>query len=282
MSITDGLDPLDPPVRAVHQARVACRRLRSDLKTYGPLFDPVWHDHTTTELKWIGGRLGQVRDVDVLTDRLGLRQEDAGSVIDGSHHLRERLAGQRRDYCAELAEDLTSQRYLDLLDGLHAASVTPPLSRAKRRAPGLDRRLRAGDPARDVVPALVRRPWKKLRRRVRRAGSHPTDRQLHRIRIASKQLRYASEAVAPVMGRDALRTAGWAEALQTVLGEHHDAVAAEEWLRLAALDGDGMTGFAAGLRVAHERRLQRKLRHEWRGVWSSLSSKKSTRWIGAG
>ncbi len=54
LGITDGLervldydyrlrlDPADPPVRAVHQARVACRRLRSDLKTYGPLLDPSW------------------------------------------------------------------------------------------------------------------------------------------------------------------------------------------------------------------------------------------------
>jgi CHAD domain-containing protein len=276
------LDPTDPPVRAVHQARVACRRLRSDLKTYGPLLDPVWLDHTTTELKWIGGRLGQVRDADVLTDRLGLRQVDADSVADGNPHLRARLFGQRRDFCVELAEDMKSERYLELLDHLHAAALAPPLSRGKGRRPGLGRRLRARHPAREALPALVRRPWKELQRRVRRAGPHPTDRQLHRIRIASKQLRYASEAAAPVMGGVALRAAGWAEALQTVLGEHHDAVAAEEWLRLAALDGNGMTGFAAGLRVAHERRLQRKLRHEWRGVWSSLSSKKTTRWLRAG
>jgi CHAD domain-containing protein len=81
------------------------------------------------------------------------------------------------------------------------------------------------------------------------------------------------------MGSVALRTATRAEVLQTVLGEHHDAVAAEEWLRLAALDGDGMTGFAAGLRVARERRLQRKLRHEWRDAWTSLSSEKATGWL---
>ena len=49
------------------------------------------------------------------------------------------------------------------------------------------------------------------------------------------------------MGDAALQTARRAEALQTVLGDHHDAVAAEEWLRVAAVDGSGMTGFAAGL-----------------------------------
>jgi CHAD domain-containing protein len=84
------------------------------------------------------------------------------------------------------------------------------------------------------------------------------------------------------MGGVALRLAGRAEALQTVLGEHHDAVAAEEWLRLAALDGNGMEGFAAGLRVAHERRLQRRLRKEWGDAWSSLSSKKASGWLTSG
>src|SRR6202041_205559 len=35
-------DPIDPPTRAIHQTRVATRRLRSDLKTFKPLLDPVW------------------------------------------------------------------------------------------------------------------------------------------------------------------------------------------------------------------------------------------------
>ncbi len=250
------LDPADPPVRAVHQARVACRRLRSDLKTYGPLLDPAWLQLTTTELRWIGGRLGEVRDVDVLADRLGLGRADAaGPGVDGSGYLRERLADQRRAASAKLAEDLERQRYLDLLDRLHAAALAPPLAPATRRSMG-NGGARSDDVAKEVLPALVKVPWKDLQRRVRRAGAHPSDRQLHRIRIAAKQLRYASEAASPVIGKPAVRTAQRAEALQTVLGDHHDAVAAEEWLRVAAVDGSGMAGFAAGLRVAHERRLQ--------------------------
>jgi hypothetical protein len=47
------------------------------------------------------------------------------------------------------------------------------------------------------------------------------------------------------------------------------------------MDGGGMAGFAAGLRVAHERHLQRALRHEWRGALTSLSVKKKTRWLRA-
>jgi CHAD domain-containing protein len=292
LGITDGLervldydyllrlDTADPPVRAVHQARVACRRLRSDLKTYGPLLDPDWLDLTTTELRWIGGRLGEVRDIDVMTDRLGLRREDAaGPGVDGSGHLRETLASQRRAASASLAEDMESARYVDLLDRLHAAALVPPFSSSKLRVPGRGGKVRTNDRANEVLPALVEVPWKKLRRRVRKAGAHPSDHELHRIRIAAKQLRYASEAASPVMGDAAVRTARQAEDLQTVLGDHHDAVAAEEWLRRAAVDGSGMAGFAAGLRAAHERQLQKTLRKEWGTVWSDLSSKKATRWL---
>ena len=65
---------------------------------------------------------------------------------------------------------MESERYLDLLDLLHAAAVAPPLSAAKSGSPGIDRTVRSEDLAREVLPALVNQPWKKLRRRVRRAA----------------------------------------------------------------------------------------------------------------
>ena len=112
------LQPGDPPEHAVHQARVATRRLRSDLKTFSPFLDPVWLRHTTAELKWLGNRLGQVRDADVLAQRL----ESAGT-----EELRLRLAAQRRDFSAELAEAINGDRYRHLLERLHAGSLSPPL-----------------------------------------------------------------------------------------------------------------------------------------------------------
>ncbi len=85
-SINDGLDRLldhdyrlrlsayDPPAYDIHQARVATRRLRSDLRTFRPALDPVWVRHTRDELRWIGSALGNVRDVDVLTSGLSMRR----------------------------------------------------------------------------------------------------------------------------------------------------------------------------------------------------------------
>ena len=52
-----GDDPED-----VHQARVATRRLRSDLRTFGAVVDPEWDAALRDELKWLGALLGAVRD----------------------------------------------------------------------------------------------------------------------------------------------------------------------------------------------------------------------------
>jgi CHAD domain-containing protein len=261
------LEPGDPPPYAVHQARVATRRLRSDLKTFAPFLDPVWQRHTSAELEWLGNRLGQVRDADVLAQRL---EEE------GTDELRQRLAAQRRDFSAELAEAINGDRYMHLLGRLHAGSHAPPLYVARQKS---GRTPQPDDPARDVLPALVAQPWKRLRRRVRKAGRTPSDTQLHRIRIASKQLRYAAEAAEPVIGKAATRTARRAKDLQTLLGDHHDAVTAEEWLQGVALEGSGAAGFAAGQLACTTQRQQRQLRREWRGEWDALARAKSTRWL---
>ena len=264
------VQPEDPPVDAVHQARVATRRLRSDLKTFSAFLDPVWLRHTGAELKWLGDRLGQVRDADVLAQRVGSA---------GTEELRLRLAAQRRGFSAELAEAINGDRYGHLLERLHTGSLTPPLYLDARTGQKSGRTPRADDPARDVLPALVRRPWKRVRRRVRRAAGKPSDTQLHRIRIASKQLRYAAEAAEPVIGKAARRTARRAKDLQTVLGDHHDAVTAEEWLQGVALDGTGSAGFAAGQLACTTQRQQRQLRRAWRSDWASLAAASSTRWL---
>ncbi len=56
-----GLDPEN-----VHQARVATRQLRSDLRAFRSMLDAAWCDHLRQELAWLGQALGAVRDGDVL------------------------------------------------------------------------------------------------------------------------------------------------------------------------------------------------------------------------
>ena len=112
------------------------------------------------------------------------------------------------------------------------------------------------------------------------AGPDPSPPQLHRIRIGAKQLRYAAEAAVPVIGKPARRTAAAAEALQTVLGEQHDAVGAEAWFRERALAASPAGVFAAGRLAADQQRRQLEYRGEWRTEWSALARRKRTAWMG--
>jgi CHAD domain-containing protein len=136
-----------------------------------------------------------------------------------------------------------------------------------------------------MLPAMIRPTWRSLRRSVRSAGPHPHDAQLHRIRIRAKQLRYASEAASPVIGKAARRSAAAAEELQAVLGDFQDAVSAETWLRREALcDTTGAgeatgAGFAAGVLVGHQQHRQQELRHRWPPAWKALARKKRRRWL---
>lgn len=130
-----------------------------------------------------------------------------------------------------------------------------------------------------MVAGLVGRRWRALRKRVRSAGRHPTDRQLHRIRIGAKQLRYAAEAAVPVVGKPARRLAAAAEDLQTVLGEQHDAVTAEAWFRERALEGPAAATLAAGRLTVVQQRRQLEYRGEWRTEWGRLDRKRVRGWL---
>src|SRR5262249_34670930 len=75
-----------------------------------------------------------------------------------------------------------------------------------------------------VLPGLVRRPWRDLAAAVGALDERPPDDELHRVRILAKRVRYAGEAVAPAIGPPAARFAKLAAALPTVLGGHPDSV----------------------------------------------------------
>ena len=92
----------DPGVRLgidaedVHQARVATRRLRSDLRTFRPLLDEAWAEALRDDLRWLGGELGRVRDAEVLRDRLRTAADHAARARSRCGHVDRRPAGRVR------------------------------------------------------------------------------------------------------------------------------------------------------------------------------------------
>jgi CHAD domain-containing protein len=245
---------------SVHQARVATRRLRSDLRTFRSLLVPEWDEALRAELKWLGGELGAVRDTEVLLDLL---RHQVDRLVPGDHAVGERLLRQlvdrREAQRAELLDAMRSDRYAKLLERLVAAANAPALL------------PEADTPATDVLPALVQKPWKKLRRDVRALADDPPDGDLHHVRIRAKRTRYAAEAMTPALGKPARRFAKAVAKLQDVLGDHQDAVVAASWLRDAAKRTDDREEvFVAGVLTGMIRAIEHDTRDAWPAAWKRV------------
>ena len=265
----DPIVRLDAGDEGVHQARVATRRLRSDLRTFRPLLDEDALAPLHDELRWLGGLLGDVRDADVLGQRLAEAVDDLDEESDreAGQLLIARLERERKPLLDALHEALDGDRYLALVDALVELALHPPLL------------SEADAPARRTLPSLAAKPWNHLARNVGNLERHPTDEELHRVRILAKRARYAAEAAAPVIpaaGRHAEAIA----AVQSVLGDHQDAVVAQAWLRGAVASGaSGPESFAAALLVRAEQDLAAKHRRRWRAAWDKASRKKLLGWL---
>jgi CHAD domain-containing protein len=257
----DPIVRLDTDPEGVHQARVATRRLRSDLRTFRSLLDRDWAQSLRSELGWLAESLGAVRDADVLLARIASRvdrlpEEDKR----GAERVLAKLRAARAGAYDELLAVLRTERYLELLDRLVEAANAPLLETG------------AGSSAKVVLRRLVRRPLGKLARQVGALGDRPTDEELHAVRIRAKRARYAAEAAAPVLGTRARAQAAAAAKLQDVLGEQHDAVVAEGWLRAQVRTSRSVaSAFAAGELAGLERAAAARARKRWRKAWKKLS-----------
>ncbi len=262
----------DPGVRLgtdpehVHKARVATRRLRSNLRTFSAWLDEEWAGDLRAELGWLADDLGAVRDADVMLGRLrdevdGLHADDreaASGVLERLSSLGEEAAGRLRGA-------MSSERYLSLLDRLIVAAHEPALRGAT-------------DASVAVAGEVMQRPWAKLRRAVDRIEEPARPEALHRVRIRAKRARYAAEAVQPAFGRGARSFAEHASELQDVLGDHHDAIVLEAWLRDAAGGVRAREAFVAGELAASERRAADVAAATWRDAWRSLARKRNLFW----
>lgn len=255
-----GVRAADPD--AVHDMRVATRRLRSALATFSPVLRRSITDPLRDDLRAIGRRLGQARDADVSRAGLGdlLGEVPAGLVIGP---VRTRLDADRGSaYEASLAhvvEDLDGPGWAALRASLADLVADPPLAPAAAR--GID----------DVLLPRVDRAFRRLSRAWRTAHAEQPgaqrDAALHEARKEARQARYAAETLAPVVGQEAARSARAAERVQGLLGSHQDLVVLRGVLRRAAAEAHaaGENAFTYGL--LHEQARVRALELEQQLPW---------------
>ncbi|MBK8445774.1 MAG: CHAD domain-containing protein [Micropruina sp.] len=207
---------------AVHRSRVATRRARSALRTFGPLFKNRRTRALRDELAWHADRLGAPRDAEVLKQRL-LATLDVLSPDQVVGPVRQRLADEldlaHAAAHAQLVVSMQTTRYQDLRATLHDFVADPPLSKAG----GSERKRQLAD--------LLTHAIDRARRLYVRAEEVPDDLHMwHEVRKAAKAARYCSEALVDAFGEAAeLRAEAW-EQVTEALGEVQDTVVAEQTL----------------------------------------------------
>jgi len=200
-------------VRALHRTRVASRRLRELLPVLQ--LEQAATRKLLRRLKRVTGRLGRVRELDVmllLLDEL----HDAGCFkASGLMRVAEAVRRER----GEARKDLHGKLPLTELHRL--AGKLEDVARELKAETGASRR-RQETAGRWAVDARIAHRAQRLDRAIREAGAVYLPDRLHAVRIAIKKLRYAMELRAEMSGiprSEALRRLRRA---QDLLGRMHD------------------------------------------------------------
>jgi triphosphatase len=218
---------------AVHQMRVALRRLRAAISLFKNVVADEQRDKVRSELKWMADQLGQARDLDVYISKV---LEPTRAAHPGEPELDNLLSeyqARRESAYDTVQEMITSSRFLRSVLDVAAWIETGPWMKSA----GTDRDPRVVE----LAAAELNRRWKRVRKQgTRLADMHPEER--HQVRIEIKKLRYASEFFESLFRQSAARKRQRAameslEALQEVLGDLNDiAVGAEITAASAAAD----------------------------------------------
>jgi inorganic triphosphatase YgiF len=246
---------------ALHQTRVAIRRLRSAFSLFGGgLAEDSQGAGIRAELKRLTEPLGHARNPDVfLATTLPAERARHPDEI-GLLNLETQLEDQRTKAYEAVRILLQSAEWRALLLALVAWINAGPWLRDEAE----ERERLREEPARDFAA----RELDRRRRQVRKRGRHlddlsPEDR--HKVRIAAKKLRYGAEFFAGLYPgkKSAKRHATFVNALselQDQLGALNDIATGHEVVRAIAGEHTGASAlFAAGITAADLEARTRKL-----------------------
>jgi CHAD domain-containing protein len=245
----------EDPVEAVHDLRVASRRLRAFLTVFEPFLDDDIMRRAEKPVKRITRAAGKLRDWDVQRGILENRLESAAADSERAaiEHVLERVDAQR---ARERRRAKRKLRGIDL-DGVHR-TVCAALGEAIAHLPA---------PGQNTVEFA----WATLSSLIESAARHQatvTDQNrahvMHELRVDLKRLRYALELFEPVLRPRYRELHRKIAALQELLGSHHDLVVLEDLVLEHREDLELMhrDTLRRGLTLLEERTLTERLRIE--------------------
>ena len=205
-------DRLDDPSDddALHDFRVALRRLRTWLRAFRPVLRDTLRGKVMRRLGDIADATGASRDLEVRIEWIDRsRRQLRGDERKGASWLIKRLRQEKAEYDAEL------RRALDDNFDKTIRRVDKALSRYEARVEG-ERSYE------EVAGEIVSAHLDALSAAMDGVSSIHDRAQAHVARIAAKRLRYVLEIVAP-SGSDQARAMVSLKELQDKLGDLHDA-----------------------------------------------------------
>lgn len=213
---------------AIHQARVALRRLRAALVLLKGAIPPERRHHLRREAGWLAGEMGAVRDLDVLSRGALKAVTPPEGLADGFAGLKRAVERARRTARAAALAAAASPRAQWLLLDIAATETA----------------LRDGENETMLV-TMAADQLERRHRAVLAAGEGIDTAGVearHRLRLALKKMRYAADFFAPLFPRKAVKAELRALArLQDTLGAFNDAAMAPV---VAARVGKGADGAA--------------------------------------
>jgi CHAD domain-containing protein len=211
-------------IEALHDMRVASRRLRAALRIFKPAFPKKPHLTVESKVKSITGALGTVRDSDVLIEFLQKYAIETGSdirwLIDHEHCKRETAR-------VAMTESLIGVTGADFMDGISALLASASLTSDEYMdASTVSFCMQAQEMALPRIEDLLD---------LSVAIGHPENAVgLHSMRIGAKRLRYTIEPFAPYWGRPLAEKITVVKSVQEYLGQIHDLDVWTERLRTYA------------------------------------------------
>ncbi len=243
-------------VEAIHQARIATRRLRAAVRLFSPYISSIKPKNLDQRLKWISERAGTVRDLDVL-EKLTAKQVRKLEpwIASDLAPLLEEIRSRRKKALDDLAASLASTRYKSLV-----ARLSAPIAITAE-----------GDAAFAAVAGQLLAPTlKAMLRAGEKMHEEPTPDDLHYLRKCAKWFRYTLEMMLGVGDEQLRGVLRRIEELQGLLGEYHDAAVAVEWVRTFANSPQVPLNVAFGCGALsesikrREQKLKRRALKEWR------------------
>ena len=234
VGVMQGIDP-----ESVHQMRVGMRRLRSALRLFAKWI--AFPEALQGELAWLGAELGAARDADVLVDSTLAKVAEACPMEGELLRLQQFASTIARAKRQQAALAVGSVRYSSLLLGL----VSWLRGSRWQESLGNSVHQALAAPLDKCAKQILARRHKKLLESGKRL-KNGTPEERHRVRIAAKKARYATEFFQslPSEGR-VKRYVTRLTALQDALGWLNDAAVADRLLRKIEQRQPELAGIAA-------------------------------------